>query len=308
LYEWITEFNAATDVPMVISVSYAWWEGDQCNPGISGDACSQMGVDSYGYAIRVNTEFMKSGARGVSILVASGDSGTNGRTDPDCSIPKLRPDFPACSPYVTSVGATELVNAQALQPAPAICSNFGGCAKSGTEQAVSYRISSYASGGGFSNTGGMPSYQKTAVANYLKSGVTLPPASYFNTSGRAFPDIAALGHQCVVVQNGYPEGVGGTSCAAPIVGGLFSLLNQYSFKKSGKPLGFLNPLIYQMFTAQPNIFQDITVGDNKCTEDGCSSGCKGFLAAKGWDPVTGVGTPNYQQILKYLQTHVFNKK
>jgi tripeptidyl-peptidase-1 len=267
-----------------------------------------MGVDSYGYAIRVNTEFMKSGARGVSILVASGDSGTNGRTDADCVVPKLRPDFPACSPYVTSVGATELVNAQPLQNAPSICSNFGGCAKSGTEQAVSYRISSYASGGGFSNTGGMPSYQKTAVTNYLKSGVTLPPASYFNTSGRAFPDIAALGHQCVVVQNGYPEGVGGTSCAAPIVAGIFSLLNQLSYKKTNKPLGFLNPLIYQMFTADPTIFQDITVGDNKCTEDGCSGSCKGFLATKGWDPVTGVGTPNYQQIFKYLSSHVFKDK
>jgi tripeptidyl-peptidase-1 len=266
-----------------------------------------MGVDSYGYAIRVNTEFMKSGARGVSIFVASGDSGTNGRTDGECVIPKLRPDFPACSPYVTSVGGTELVNGSPLPNAPAICNNFGGCAKSGTEQAVSYRISNYASGGGFSNTGGMPSYQKTAVGNYLKSGVPLPPASYFNTSGRAFPDIAGLGHQCVVVQNGYPEGVGGTSCAAPIVAGLFSLLNQYSYKKTGKTLGFVNPLIYQMYTSDPTIFQDITVGDNKCTEDGCSGSCKGFQATKGWDPVTGVGTPNFAKILKYLQTHVFKQ-
>lgn len=43
----------------------------------------------------------------------------------------------------------------------------------------------------------MCSYQTDAVTAYLQSGTTLPPASYFNTSGRAFPDIAGLGHQCV---------------------------------------------------------------------------------------------------------------
>jgi len=267
-----------------------------------------MGVDSYGYAIRVNTEFMKAGVRGVSILVASGDSGTNGRTDPSCTVPALRPDFPACSPYVTSVGGTELVNGKSLENPPAICSNFGGCAGSGTEQAVSYRISNYASGGGFSNTGAMPSYQRDAVNAYLTSGVPLPPASYFNTSGRAFPDIAGLGHQCVVLQNGYWEGVGGTSCAAPIVASLFALLNQISLQKTGKTLGFLNPLIYQMYADDPTIFQDIVTGDNKCTEYGCASSCKGFQCTKGWDPVTGVGTPNFAKMTAYLNSHVFQAK
>ena len=92
-------------VPNVISISYAWSEASQCQQGIGAGECTQMGVDSTGFVIRLNTEWQKIGLRGVSIFVASGDSGTHGRTDGDCSDPAFRPDFPASSPYVTSVGA-----------------------------------------------------------------------------------------------------------------------------------------------------------------------------------------------------------
>jgi len=47
------------------------------------------------------SEFQKIGLRGISIVVASGDSGANGRTDPDCTMPTLLPDYPAASPFVT---------------------------------------------------------------------------------------------------------------------------------------------------------------------------------------------------------------
>lgn len=47
-------------------------------------------------------------------------------------------------------------------------------------------------------------------------------------------------------------------------------------------------------------FTDVTVGDNKCTEDGCKPECQGFVATKGWDPVTGLGTPNYAAMKKYV--------
>jgi len=83
-----------------------------------------------------------------------------------------------------------------------------------------------------------------------------------------------------------------------------SILNQVAMKKTGKPLGFLNPLIYQIADACPNCFQDITVGDNICTEDGCSPGCQGFKCTKGWDPVTGVGSPNVKNLIAYLNAHL----
>jgi len=73
-------------------------------------------------------------------------------------------------------------------------------------------------------------------------------------------------------------------------------------------LGFLNPIIYQAFADDPTIFHDITIGDNKCTEDGCGAACKGFLAYKGWDPVTGVGSPNFAKLLDYVTSQVINKQ
>jgi len=301
LYQFAVHFGQTQDVPMVNSISYGWWEGDQCT--ISPSECQQLGVNSLGYVARVNTEFQKIGLRGVTLLSASGDSGCHGRTDESCVAKQFRPDFPGSSPFVLSVGGTMITNGQPLQNPPPICSGQN-CAQSGTEVAVSFQVAEYTSGGGFSNVGAMPDFQKNAVAAYLKTAPNLPPASYFNQSGRAYPDVSALGNNCLVIMGGRVEPVGGTSCAAPIFGSIVSLLNQAAVAKTGKPLGYVNQLIYQMFDSDPTIFNDVTVGDNRCTESGCSSGCKGFYCAKGWDPITGVGTPNYQKMLAYIQAHL----
>lgn len=73
-------------------------------------------------------------------------------------------------------------------------------------------------------------------------------------------------------------------------------------------LGFLNPLLYKMAAACPNCFNDITTGDNICTEDGCSSSCYGFTCTKGWDPVSGLGSPHYPNMLNYIKTNVLKEK
>jgi len=303
LYTFAVHFFGTASVPQVNSISYGWWEGDQCNSQIGGTECQQLGVDTTGYVQRVNTEFQKIGLRGISLISASGDSGANGRTDPDCSIPHLRPSFPASSPYITAVGATELTNTQNMATQPSLCTSSGyQCVSTGSEQAVSYAISNFASGGGFSDIAAMPSYQVDAVNAYLNSGVALPAAGYFNQSGRAFPDVAAVGHNLLIVQGGAPQPVGGTSASAPIFAAVISMLNVAQIEKTGKPLGFLNPFLYQMYAKNPNTFNDITIGDNKCTEQGCSDSCQGYLCAKGWDPVTGLGTPNYEAMLAYIQS------
>jgi len=309
LYQFGVHMVGTTDIPQVASISYGWWEGDQCT--IDPDECQQLGVDSTGYVKLVNFEFQKIGLRGTSLLSASGDSGANGRTDPTCTDPQLRAAFPGSSPYITAVGATELVSTTDLPNPPPICASTGlDCVSGGTEQAVSYAISSFASGGGFSAIAPMPSYQSDAVNAYWNSGVALPPASYFNATGRGFPDIAALGHNVIIVSGGAPQAVGGTSCSSPICAGIFSLLNVAQIEVTGKPFGFLNPFIYQMYAAEPTVFTDITVGDNKCTEQGCSPSCEGFLCAKGWDPVTGLGTPNFAKMLAYVKSgkHIANKR
>jgi len=201
------------------------------------------------------------------------------------------------------VGATQITNPVALATQPKICTQYGtNCAATGTEVAVSFNVAFFTSGGGFSEVADQPSYQTTAVKNYLNSGVTLPPASYYNQSRRATPDVSAVGHNNLIYASGI-EAVGGTSASAPIWAGIASLLNQASIAKSGAPLGFLNPLLYQIAADQPTAFNDITSGDNICTESGCASTCKGWYATKGWDPVTGLGTPNYGALLAYIQSH-----
>lgn len=74
----------------------------------------------------------------------------------------------------------------------------------------------------------------------------------------------------------------------PIVASIIALINNARLDAGKGPVGFINPVIY----ANPHAFNDITTGDNP----GC--GTNGFNATKGWDPVTGLGTPNYEKLLK----------
>jgi len=309
LYGFANHMFATKDVPLVNTISYGWNEEDQCEDGIGAAECQQLGVNSEGYVKRVNIEFQKVGLRGITLVCASGDSGANGRTDPDCSESHLNPVFPAASPYITSVGATQISQASGranLPNPPPGCSGQS-CASAGTEEAVSYNQANFASGGGFSDVATAPAFQKAAIAAYFQSGVKLPPSSYYTRTGRGFPDVAAFGSNVLIESAGSIQGVGGTSCSSPIFAGILSLLNDYVNKQSGKPLGFVSPLLYKMASQHPAAFFDVVKGDNICTEDGCASSCKGFYAAKGWDPVTGLGTPVYTEMLAYIKAQVLKE-
>jgi len=308
MYQWANTFFNTEKVPDAVSISWGWAEDQQCTSGIDQTECQTLGIDSQQFVARVNTEFQKIGLRGVSLFVASGDSGANGRSDGTCTDKVLHASFPAASPYVTAVGATQLENAKfALKSPPPACSSLGStsaCASGGTEVSVSSQQAGFTSGGGFSTYTPMPSYQKTVVADYLKEEASkLPPASYFNSSNRAFPDVAAMGSNFLIYMSSYGgwSTVGGTSASAPTFAGVAAHLNDLSYKTKGKPLGFLNPLLYQMYAAEPTAFTDVTSGDNKCTEDGCFSSCKGYYAAKGWDPVSGLGTPVASKMIAYVK-------
>jgi tripeptidyl-peptidase-1 len=311
LYSWSTKFFSTANVPLVNSISYGWAEQDQCVQGIGGAECAKLKVNSDGYVARVNIELMKIGLRGVTLVVASGDSGVNGRTDEMCSERHFNPDFPAASPYVTSVGATQLrdVSFSLTNPPPICNSDLWFCASSGTEQAVSYDFAGFASGGGFSNVAPRPSYQTAAVAGYFQTSQgKLVPKSYFNQTGRGYPDIAAIGSAILIILGGSDQAIGGTSASSPIVAGVFTLLNDYALNTDKKPLGPMNPLLYQWGASNPDAFTDVTVGDNACTESGCALGyCIGFSCAKGWDPVTGFGTPNYQKMVALLADLIASK-
>ncbi len=85
---------------------------------------------------------------------------------------------------------------------------------------------------------------------------------------------------------GYLETAAGTSNSAPLWGGLVALADQYA----PRDLGSVNPVLYRIARSSryPKAFHDITAGYN------------GYQAARGWDPVTGLGTPNAQVLVPLL--------
>lgn len=138
-------------------------------------------------------------------------------------------------------------------------------------------------------------WQETVVKAYLSNAPKLPPANDFDSTGRATPDVSGLGegYQVIDGQDGTkPDSVGGTSASTPMFAGLVSLLNDARHAKGMKPLGFLNPFIYQ----NPSAFTDVVQGTNAIGRDGIKVPA-GFACTKGWDPATGLGTPIFTALL-----------
>jgi kumamolisin len=169
-------------------------------------------------------------------------------------------DFPASSPNVLACGGTTLQTANGAIQSETVW-NDG--AQGG------------ASGGGFSVQFGLPSWQ-------LKAGIK-PPSG----GGRGVPDVSGdadpeTGYEVLV--DGQSMVIGGTSAVAPLWSGLIALLNE----KLGKPVGFMQPALYGL-AASKDALHDITQGSNGA-----------FSAAVGWDPCTGLGSPNGENLLTAL--------
>jgi tripeptidyl-peptidase-1 len=168
----------------------------QCDisPGVAPCKGVPVPAGSAAFVAACHPLYAKAGARGLTLLSASGDSGAHGRTDPGCTDPKTRPDYPAASPFITAVGATEIANGKTGTTKTPICQSQLQCATGGTEVVASNKLLAFfSSGGGFSIVTPRPTWQDAAVKAYLASGAMLPPAGDFNASNRGFPDIAALG-------------------------------------------------------------------------------------------------------------------
>lgn len=254
LYGWASEVLNESTPALVWSVSY----GEGVNGGIGG-------VIPVETVHRLNSEMEKFGVLGMTVFVASGDSGVYSRKPIHT---EFHVSYPACLPAVTSVGATQLQS-------------------DGSETtAVSF------SGGGFTPANYYTSsadspWQNKSIAGYLASGVKLPPANDWDRTGRGVPDVSAVGVDYKIWTQGHAGGVSGTSASTPAVAGIFALINDKLMAAGKRPMGFVNPFIY----ANPQGFRDILLGYND--GGGLNLFKHGFYATKGWDPLTGMGTPNY---------------
>ena len=174
--------------------------------------------------IRMNSEMMALGARGISIIFASGDSGYQ---------PAQK--YGSSSSYVTSVGGV-----------------FNGDLGDEPLQ-VDYQTT-----GGFSSLNANPiqPWQEDAVKSWLASKGQRPQS--FNSSHRCVPDLSIYDAGFYTVQDGSDTVIGGTSAAAPTFAGMISLLNDARLRAGKSTLGFLNYFLYQNADA----FLDITKGNN----------------------------------------------
>ena len=95
---------------------------------------------------------------------------------------------------------------------------------------------------------------------------------------------------------GKPFELSGTSAAAPAIAGFFSNINAARIALGKSTVGWVNPALY---LHSSEFINDVTSGNNKCT---ASKVCcrQGYYATTGWDPASGLGTPNYGKLHQIL--------
>ena len=202
----------------------------------------------------------------ITYFATSGSSGATDYVDNTHMGNVPTTSFPANSPWVTSVGGTNL--------------NLTNTDSILAETAWS------GSGGGFTHLSQMPSYQKLLPAQVQQQ---------FNNQ-RGVPDVSIdddpLTGLAVYVDGQWQLAGGNTN--VPIWTALGAIADQIA----GHPLGFINPALYKLGTSNTyhQDFHDIIEGNNNNQQ----ANVKGYSAAPGWDPVTGLGTPNAQTLIPDL--------
>ncbi len=208
----------------------------------------------------------------ITYFFSSGDHGVTDAINVNNDLGHIpTTNFGADSPWVTSVGGTRLKR---------VGSTF-------QEIAWSDDGTGSGSGGGFSSVYQTPFYQL---------GLPVTVQGQFSNR-RGVPDVSAVGDPATglpVYVDGQWSLVGGTSLSAPIWAAIGAIANQMA----GHPLGFINPGLYKLgasATYQQD-FHDITSGNNT----NLKAGVRGYSAGPGWDPVTGLGTPNVAKLIPDL--------
>jgi subtilase family serine protease len=241
---------------------------------------------------------------GVTVLASTGDNGSANIVKQPVSqggslIPFPTVGWPASDPLVTAVGGTYLCtdpNATTTRVVdstdpPVQCQSHPGQAEVGWID----------SGGGFSHVFSKPSYQNSLPAGSTPIGSMrgIPDISS-EASARTGPLVYVTNAGLGDVSNlsGTTGGwflVGGTSVSSPEWAGMVAIADQIN----GGGLGLINPALYAI-AANPATyaadFFDVTTGNNGAF----APTVPGYPATTGWDPVTGLGTPDAARLLPDL--------
>ena len=236
--------------PAVISISWGSAESEWTSQGIQA----------------LDQAFQDAAALGVTVCAAAGDGGSSDGVSDGLA----HADYPASSQYVIGCGGTRL-------------SASGG--KITGEVTWDDLPSGGATGGGVSDVFPLPTWQ---------TGAGVPPsANPGGRIGRGVPDVSGDADPQTgfgILVDGTQVTVGGTSAVAPLLTGLFALVNQ----SIGKPAGYVNPLLYARGSA--SAFRDVVAGTNGA-----------YDAGPGWDACTGWGSPDGAKLLAVLSPAVAAK-
>jgi kumamolisin len=206
--------------------------------------------------LQAYAELLKEAAAlGVTFVVASGDYGVY-----DSNVFSMRTvDAVSSFPQAFGAGGTIPV--------------FGANGKIASERAWVHWENgkfSYGSGGGESSKVAIPLYQQ---------GKTIDGAT-----GRCVPDFAANAERMGIFVNGSSRDASGTSGSAPLIAAIIAIMNA----RRGKNLGDFHPQLYAnaaTWLTDIGPTGDPTQDTNGNPPDGCS-------VLKGYDLVTGLGSPN----------------
>jgi subtilase family serine protease len=233
--------------------------------------------------------FISAAANGVTVVASSGDGGTANSVKEPTKKPQLVPfptvNWPASDPLVTAVGGTDLCTNPVTGTGVDTTDPPTTCNASPPTREIGW----VDAGGGFSHVFATPGYQ-----------ASLPSGSTAIGAMRGVPDVAfqASGSTGpLVYDTGASAGgwfvVGGTSCSAPQFSGLVAIADQIA----GRGLGQINPTLYALANSANygSDFFDVTTGNNQTNPS-----IPGYPATTGWDPVTGLGTPNAANLVPAL--------
>ncbi len=233
-----------------------------------------------------NKYFQEAAAQGQTILVASGDSGSETCFQQTYN-PALVADDPATQPYVTAVGGTTLsVNSNNSYQSEHVWNSgfFGG-----------------AGGGGISQFWKQPGWQTgPGTQNSYSNGMReTPDVSLDADPASGYPIYCTAGSSCSGGLGGAGGWltIGGTSAAAPMWAAMVVLTNEEAAQHGKGPVGFLNPLLYKIASGShyTSDFHDITPPSNPSTpsnndELGFNGGA--YPVTNGYDMATGWGSFN----------------
>ncbi|MBV8064637.1 MAG: S53 family peptidase [Actinobacteria bacterium] len=256
-----------------------------------GEAETCVGLPGPALNAQYHAVYQEAAAKGITVFASSGDSGAS-QFSCDGSHAILSPSAPAVDPLVTGVGGTTL-NADGTTGAylgeKAWTEQLFGCNPPATGDA-----DINCSGGGFSTLFSRPSFQNGFNGN---AGRGVPDVSYdAGVNGGVLTHCGI----CNLLNGLDPSNpnvffiFGGTSAGSP----QWSALTADADQLAGHDLGTINPSLYS-FAQAPGLysaaFHDVTTGNNNVAEIGT-----GYNAGVGWDPVTGLGTPNAAALLPAL--------